>query len=283
MGRFGYDEKPDKKEKQNLELYNVGLVIFTERLSFCRFGEEKRMGHQIIEKETETVGTEKEAETARTRRRNAREEAILEAARQLIAESSYNAMTMDDLAARAHISKPTLYQYFPSKEAVAVRAIIGLMRESLAYLENLNDRDSAISRLENFVQWVIAQRFSPFRTAFGVAKTALSPVIRTHPDYLREFARMVSAISVLVEEAKAENDLSRDLSTRIVVQMVFSLLRDSEYDTLVESGECTPHEIVQTLTALFFCGIRQCHVSPLSLPTAERGAAFSAYEPLKTR
>ena len=233
---------------------------------------------KFIGKDTGAASAAEMLPSARTRRRSAREAVILDAARQIIAETSYNAMTMDDLAARAHVSKPTLYQYFPSKEAVAVRAILGLMRESLEYLDALNPQTPAAARLEDFVHWVLAQRFSPFRAAFGVAKTALSPVIRSHPDYLREFARIVAAVSLLVEQAKTENELSRDLSTRIVVQMVFSLLRDSEYDTLVETGECTAHEIVETLTALFFCGIRHCHDAATALPPSpgtERGAAFS--------
>ena len=234
-----------------------------------------------VAEKTNGAETAHDAEpTARSRRRSAREQVILDAARQIIAETSYNAMTMDDLAARAQVSKPTLYQYFPSKEAVAVRAIIGLMHESHEYLNAQDKNRPAIMRLQTFVEWVLSQRFSPFRTAFGVAKTALAPVVREHPDYLREFARMVAAVSAIVEQAKNENDLAHELSTRVVVQMVFSLLRDSEYDVLAASGECTPHEIVQTLSALFMCGIRYCapHDDALSSKSEvlefQRSAAF---------
>ena len=218
-------------------------------------------------------------ETARTRRRSAREHAILDAARQIMAETGYDAMTMDDLAARAHVSKPTLYQYFPSKEAVAVQAIIGLMQQSHDYLDNLNTQMPAVLRLETFVRWVLEERFSPFRAAFGASKTALAPVVRTHPDYQIKFAQLVSAVSFLVEQAKQENELSHELSTRIVVQMVFSLLRDSEYDLLISSGECTKNETVQTLSALFLCGIRYCPQTKKPLSSFEknqRGAAFSS-------
>jgi AcrR family transcriptional regulator len=58
----------------------------------------------------------------REQRRQAREHVILEAAQELMEEHGYDAMTMDDLAARAGITKPTLYQHFPSKEEIAVRA-----------------------------------------------------------------------------------------------------------------------------------------------------------------
>lgn len=224
-------------------------------------------------------------ETARTRRRSAREHAILDAAQQIMAETGYDAMTMDELAARAHVSKPTLYQYFPSKEAVAVQAIIGLMQQSHNYLNGMDDQMPAVLRLENFVRWVLEERFSPFRAAFGASKTALAPVVRAHPDYQVKFAQLVSAVAFLVERAKNENDLSRELSTRIVVQMVFSLLRDSEYDLLIASGECLRGEVVQTLSALFLCGIRYCPDSKKpSSPSDknqfdknQRGAAFPSF------
>ena len=219
-------------------------------------------------------------ETARTRRRGAREQVILGAARLLMSETGYEAMTMDDLAARAHVSKPTLYQYFPSKESVAVRAIVGLMQESHDYFNDLDTSLPAVVRLETFVRWVLTQRFTPCRVAFGAAKTALAPVVRSHPEYQKEFARLVVAVGNLVEQAKTENDLAHNLSTRIVVQMVFSLLRDSEYDLLVASGECSENEIVSTLSALFLCGIGQCPTTkeqalPLPLLPDKRDAAFS--------
>ena len=41
---------------------------------------------------------------------------IITALRQLIAEKGFKGWTMDELAACAHISKRTLYRYYPSKE-----------------------------------------------------------------------------------------------------------------------------------------------------------------------
>lgn len=58
-------------------------------------------------------------ETARWRRRkDARPHEILEAALAVFAEKGFAAARMDDIAARARVSKGTIYLYFPSKEAV---------------------------------------------------------------------------------------------------------------------------------------------------------------------
>lgn len=45
-------------------------------------------------------------------------EAILKASRRLFSSVGYDAVTMEDIAAKAHVSRATLYNYFPSKESL---------------------------------------------------------------------------------------------------------------------------------------------------------------------
>lgn len=54
----------------------------------------------------------------REQNRRAREQRILEAAQQVFASEGYSGATMDAVAAAAGLTKPTLYQYFASKEAL---------------------------------------------------------------------------------------------------------------------------------------------------------------------
>lgn len=54
----------------------------------------------------------------RTRNRLSREKRILEAALKVCARAGYTGASMDLIAAEAGLSKPTLYQYFTSKEAL---------------------------------------------------------------------------------------------------------------------------------------------------------------------
>ena len=53
-----------------------------------------------------------------TRRKQARPGEILDAALQVFAEKGFAAARMDDIAARAGVTKGTIYLYFPSKEEV---------------------------------------------------------------------------------------------------------------------------------------------------------------------
>jgi AcrR family transcriptional regulator len=55
--------------------------------------------------------------------RNATEEAILDAARQALAEKGFDALTMDAIARKAFVSRTAVYFYFPNKRAVVDRLI----------------------------------------------------------------------------------------------------------------------------------------------------------------
>ena len=56
--------------------------------------------------------------------RMARERALLDAALRVFAACGYSGTTMDAVAAAAGLTKPTLYQYFPSKEDLFARMML---------------------------------------------------------------------------------------------------------------------------------------------------------------
>ncbi|HEY1968600.1 MAG TPA: TetR/AcrR family transcriptional regulator [Pseudonocardia sp.] len=85
---------------------------------------------------TETARTEASVGTAQrgTRlSRDARRVQLLGAARDVFAAQGYHAAAMDDIADRAGVSKPVLYQHFPSKLEL-YRALL------TTYAEELTDR-----------------------------------------------------------------------------------------------------------------------------------------------
>jgi AcrR family transcriptional regulator len=73
---------------------------------------------------------------------------ILEAAQAMFLADGYSAVTMDRLAARAKVSKLTLYSRFPHKEAVFAAVVKNLWQALLVNLEDpetlIGDPDSAL-------------------------------------------------------------------------------------------------------------------------------------------
>src|SRR6476619_6564130 len=74
-------------------------------------------------------------DTARGQRmpRSARRAQLLEAAQAAFVESGYHAAAMDDIADRAGVSKPVLYQHFPGK----LELYLALLDHSCDQLEQL--------------------------------------------------------------------------------------------------------------------------------------------------
>ena len=68
--------------------------------------------------------------------RLARRKAILGAALTVFSEAGYSGATMDAVAALAGLSKPTLYQYFKSKEALFSAMMLGKRDEMLDVFEH---------------------------------------------------------------------------------------------------------------------------------------------------
>ncbi len=192
----------------------------------------------------------------RDQRRRTRERVILEAAQELMEQHGYDAMTMDDLAARAGITKPTLYQHFPSKEEIAVRAIVHRMRYAREFLAELDPASPAITRLETFLRRMVEAKFSPGHLPIGPAtRMALAPILRAHPDYQVEFDLLVNAVSDVIEQAKAEGTFRRHLPTRAAVQMMFSVLRDGDFEKMVESGTIAFPVLADTIVGILLNGM----------------------------
>jgi AcrR family transcriptional regulator len=64
-----------------------------------------------------------------------RSEDILAAAQKVMLEKGYNGATMDDIAAEAGLTKPTVYQYFKTKDELFVQLIEPLIQSLAVKLE----------------------------------------------------------------------------------------------------------------------------------------------------
>lgn len=63
---------------------------------------------------------------------DAQRQRVLSTSVEIFSKRGYRGTSMKDIAAGVGLSKPTLYHYFPSKEAILVRLYEDLMNESLA-------------------------------------------------------------------------------------------------------------------------------------------------------
>jgi TetR/AcrR family transcriptional regulator len=88
----------------------------------------------------------------KTRIQKRKHSAILEAALDVFSSHGYRGSTLDQIASAAGISKPNLLYYFPSKEAIHVALLSGLMETWLNPLKQLNASGQPIEEIVSYVK-----------------------------------------------------------------------------------------------------------------------------------
>lgn len=130
--------------------------------------------------------------------RLARRTQLLSAAQEVFVENGYHAAAMDEIAERAGVSKPVLYQHFPGK----LELYLALLDLHVADMVN-RQRQALASTRENklrvratfgaFFDFVSTQG-EAFRLVFESDLRNLAPVRQRVEHALRECAEMVSVV-----------------------------------------------------------------------------------------
>ena len=82
-----------------------------------------------------------------------RQEAILQAASQLLCQKTFAAMTMDDVAAAVGIAKASLYKHFSSKDELCCAAVVQMLGQVRAHLASLPAQAAPLEKLRAAVSW----------------------------------------------------------------------------------------------------------------------------------
>ena len=130
--------------------------------------------------------------------RPARRAQLLEAALQIFVSQGYHAAAMDDIADRAGVSKPVLYQHFPGKLDLylalldsSCEAVVAAVRSALAVTEDNKERVAAT--VDAFYTYVANDK-AAFRLVFESDLTQ-EPAVRERVDKVTtESATMVAAV-----------------------------------------------------------------------------------------
>jgi AcrR family transcriptional regulator len=184
---------------------------------------------------------------ARQKRGERRVAALLAAAAEVFAEAGYRAATMSAIAQKAGAPIGSLYQFFPSKEAIADGLLFRYLSEISARWEELDARLPKMD-LKEFSHELIRHQIEFFRDrpAFtelvdatsllsrpGIRSEARAIFARNVQRFLQVFApnipveQLRQIADVTVQLVKAANALSKHVSHRdtkaVVVEMEFVL------------------------------------------------------------
>jgi AcrR family transcriptional regulator len=191
----------------------------------------------------------------RDRQRQFREDAILEATHELLAQKGFVAMTMDDVAQRVGIAKGSLYQHFKSKEELLAAVLISFMDRISMFIENLPSKQSPLDRLKQTYRRAIELRFQQGFPDLFNAKLSVKDVLIKNAAYVASSDRMWDALERLFDDAKRAGDITTEIPTEVLVHSAIATVRDSELDSLIDTGRITREALSEFLVQMFFGGI----------------------------
>ncbi len=222
----------------------------------------------------------------RERQREAKRNAVLQAAAQLFNERGFHATSLDDIAARLNVTKPTLYYYVKNKDEILLQCVskgLTMMLEGIDASRAAGGK--AIDQLMTCMQ-VYARIVT---MDFGMCLIRVGDE-QLPPESRKELRRLKSAIDQefrrLVAEGVAEGSLQPcdPKMTAFVIAGALSWIgRWYQPD-----GEYTPEQVAQQCIATLCDGVLRrpadstalhASVMPAPKPRAARGTAKTPVRP----
>ncbi|NQV66337.1 MAG: TetR/AcrR family transcriptional regulator [SAR86 cluster bacterium] len=160
------------------------------------------------------------AEGLRARKKKETHQRICDAATALFIQLGYTETTCDAIALQANISKPTFFNYFPSKLAVLHTLIDEMDRQFLLYInDEIRQPDTTARRLQSLL--ARSARYinrSPALTRLILVEGmgALGNVDKSQA----RFSRLHEAMASLLNAGVEQGDVRTDYSIELLVQML---------------------------------------------------------------
>jgi AcrR family transcriptional regulator len=178
---------------------------------------------------------------------------LLDSALEVFVAQGYHAAAMDDIAERAGVSKPVLYQHFPGKLDLylalldsACDEVIDNCRDALAATHDNKTRVAAA--MAAFYSYVAGER-AAFRLVFESDLTS-EPAVREHVERVtNECAAMIA--DVIHDDTGLPAEQSRLLAVSLV-----GMAQVSARFWVSEASGITQEQAVELVTGLAWRGIR---------------------------
>jgi TetR/AcrR family transcriptional regulator, regulator of autoinduction and epiphytic fitness len=177
----------------------------------------------------------------------AREEAIVDSVKRLLAEKGYDQMTVDEVAAEVGIAKASLYKHFPSKEALAAAAMVQMMGLALDQVKALEAQPGlrAIDRLKAVTRWTLQTQLA------GQMRNALI----ADRDYMDGLMTLSDQLGAWIVQAQADGSINPALPPEAVLYTVFARACDPVLGFLKAGGSHTDEQIVDWVMSTCFDGL----------------------------
>jgi AcrR family transcriptional regulator len=198
--------------------------------------------------------------------RPARRRQLLDAAQQVFVAQGYHAAAMDDIADRAGVSKPVLYQHFPGKRDLylalldeSAESLVDAVRSALA--STTDNKQRVLATVRAYYEYV-GEKGGAFRLVFESDLTG-EPEVRERVDAVAR--QCAEAISHIIADDTGLPEAESRLLGAAIAGIAHVTAR-----AWTANGEAIPREdAIQLVASLIWRGIR-------GIPLTEEHAAQDA-------
>ncbi|RJO73345.1 TetR/AcrR family transcriptional regulator [Nocardia panacis] len=147
--------------------------------------------------------------------------AILDATSQLIAEKGYADVTIEAIAARAGVGKPTIYRWWPSKAMVTIDLLIEIAEQTTGYADTGDLAADLRTQMQGLIAAIHPPRTSPLA---GVIAEGLH-----NPDVARQLRNLLlepqlELFKDRLRRAQQHGQLSRDADPDVALYLLYGPL-----------------------------------------------------------
>jgi AcrR family transcriptional regulator len=148
-------------------------------------------------------------------------DAIMDAVFSLLQETSVRELTMEAVAKRAGVGKPTLYKWWPSKAGL----VLAMFHERLSR----EPEPMETATVEEALRWRVRRLIGLFHDLFGKVMAELIAEGQSDPKVLQELYEQHVAIrraqsAADIEKGKASGELSADTDVELLVDQIFGTI-----------------------------------------------------------
>ena len=145
---------------------------------------------------------------------------ILSAARRLFARQGVAETTMDDIARVAGVSRPTVFNYYPSKNLLLAALVHEMESRFLNLIEvQFDEPGSAAQRIAALFSWTAAkveESAELSRVLIGASETTFGAA----PDSGVRTERTHQAFTRVLDQGRREGNVRRDVPTEVLAEIV---------------------------------------------------------------
>ena len=184
-----------------------------------------------------------------------REDAIVQAVNRLLAEKGFDAMTVDEVAARVGIAKASLYKHFPSKEDLAAAAMVRVMRRAQEFFGSLSGQDRPLDNLRAAVRWTMALKLAGDMPSLPSQNSSLRATLMANRDFMDGLMEVSDRLGAWIEAAQADGSLSNRFPAIAVLYTVYARACDPVLEFLQMGGQHSSDEIIELVLSTCFDGL----------------------------